>query len=129
MFQPYQVSLHIFLRAKNKRLRLNFTDAALEFSPDVTNRLRVIKLPPQAHCRYIKALHRIATFGEANQPSLVRLSEADDPETFYGDTGYMYITRDDGQRLITWGEFKDQTYALKERGGFVISTTTQDPVG
>lgn len=105
----------------------NFTDSYLQDSVDATDFLRAIKLPPQAAVRSIVALHRLATIGEVGQPSLVRFSEADMPGTFYGDTGFMYIKRDDGQKLYGIGEFKNQIYAAKERGGFVLNTSTSEP--
>lgn len=105
----------------------NFTDPALAQASDVTNNFRKIKLPPQAHVVYNRKTHSLFWFGEQGQPTLVRVSQADQPETYYGDNGYFYVSRDDGERVITSREYNSETWIWKDRSLYVVAPNTQQP--
>lgn len=108
---------------------LNFTDDSLGGATDATNNLRKIKLPPQADVQYLPSLRRLVFCGEAGQPSLARFSNPDDPEGFYGDTGFKYISRDDGQRLVTHREYlQGVVIAFKEEDAYQLTTDNTDPL-
>ncbi|HXI43887.1 MAG TPA: hypothetical protein VNH83_28150, partial [Bryobacteraceae bacterium] len=109
-------------------ITFNFTDEALQ-EADVTNFTRKIRLPPQLNIRYSKITDRLLACGEAGQPTLLRCSEPGDYGTFYGDTGFQYFGKDDGQRV--WGslDWKNTVYVLKERGGWVaLNIAGNDPI-
>lgn len=108
---------------------LNFSEDALSAATDVTNNSRKMKLPPQTDIQFIKTLKRLAVCGEPGQPSLLRFSNPDDPETFYSDTGYKYIARDDGQRMITTREFDNGVVvAFKEKAAYQLAADNSDPL-
>jgi len=109
-------------------ITFNFTDEALQ-EADVTNFTRKIRIPPQLNVHYSKITDRILTCGESGQPTLLRCSEPGDYGTFYGDTGFQYFGKDDGQRV--WGslDWKNTVYVLKERGGWVaLNIAGNDPI-
>lgn len=108
---------------------LDFSDDKLGAATDATNLTRRIKLPPQADIRYIESLKRFVTCGEAGQPSLARWSEPDNPEAFYGDTGFKYYLRDNGQRLITHREYENSiVIAFKEKQALNLRPNNNDPL-
>lgn len=108
---------------------LDFSDDKLGAATDGSNLTRKIKLPPQADIRYIESLKRFVTCGESGQPSLSRWSNPDDPESFYGDTGFKYLLRDNGQRLITHREYQNSiVIAFKEEQALTIRTDNNDPL-
>jgi hypothetical protein len=108
---------------------VNFSEDSLSTATDVTNNTRKIKLPPQNDIQFIKTLKRLAVCGEPGQPSLLRFSNPNDPESFYGDTGYQYIARDDGQRMITTREFDNGVVvAFKERAAYQLPADATEPL-
>lgn len=108
---------------------ISFTDDFLQGSNQLTDNLRKIKLPPQADIQHLPSTRRLACVGESGQPSLLRLSEPDDPETYYGDTGYMYIARDDGERLVTSREIGSGVIlGFKEKSTYKVTPSDDDPI-
>lgn len=123
--------LDLFVINDNKTTTgvFNFTDDKLGAATDATNLSRKIKLPPQVDIQYISGMKRFVTCGESGQPSLSRFSNASDPESFYGDTGFQYAARDNGQRTITHREYQNTiAICFKEEQAFSMVYDNTDPI-
>jgi hypothetical protein len=105
----------------------NFDDTFLAASTDVTANFRNLVLPPEAGVWYSPTTRRLLWWGEAEQPSLVRISEPDNPETYYGDTGFALIAEDNGQRVTACFEYKRQLFVAKERSLYLLTPNSGDP--
>lgn len=105
----------------------NFDDTFLAASTSVTNNFRNIQLPAEAGVWFSPTTRRMFWWGETSQPSVVRISEPDDPETYYGDTGFAQIAADNGQRVTAVFEFKSQVYVAKERSLYLLTPNSGDP--
>lgn len=99
----------------------NFTDTYLIASNDVTDRLRIIWPNQCVHIAYCPSVDRMFQTGIYGYWSACAVSNAAAPEDYYGDTCYVTVESDDGQRA--WGviEYRQQIYLMRERSGFVIS--------
>jgi hypothetical protein len=105
----------------------NFDDVFLAASTDCTAALRKILLPPQAGVWYSPTTRRLIWWGDGSQPSLLRLSEPDDPETVLGDTGLISVAENNGQRITACFEYHGQLYAAKEHSLHLITSNNGDP--
>lgn len=105
----------------------NFDDVYLASSTDCTVALRKILLPPQAGVWYSPTTRRLLWWGDSNQPSLLRLSEPDDPETVLGDTGLISVAENNGQRITACFEYHGNLYAAKEHALHLITSNSGDP--
>lgn len=105
----------------------NFDDTFLASSTDVTANFRNLVLPAEAGVWFSPTTRRMFWWGEAAQPSVVRISEPDNPETYYGDTGFAQIGEDNGQRVTAVFEFRSQIFIAKERSLYLLTPNSGDP--
>lgn len=109
----------------------NFTDSFLlaENTPavDITDRLRVIEPHQAVDIYYAKSVDRMFQTGVPGFYSGHWVSLAEDPESYYGDTGLIPIGNNDGERAICVREYQNAIYSFRERSCFEISPTTGDP--
>lgn len=105
----------------------NFDDVYLSASTDCTSTLRKILLSPQGGVWYSPTTRRLIWWGDSSQPSLLRLSEPDDPETVLGDTGLINVAENNGQRVTACFEYRSQLYAAKEHSLHLITSNSGDP--
>ena len=105
----------------------NFDDTFLAASTDCTAAFRKIQPPAEAAVMYSPSTRRLLYWGESSAPSLVRISQPDDPETFYGDTGFALIAENDGQRITACFEFKGQIFVAKQNSLYLLIPTTGAP--
>lgn len=105
----------------------NFDDVYLAAATDCTAALRKVLLPPQAGVWYSPATRRLIWWGDSSQPSLLRLSEPDDPETVLGDTGLILVAENNGQRITACFEYHGNLYAAKEHSLHLITSNNGDP--
>lgn len=103
----------------------NFTDDYLVSSTDVTDFIDKIALVPQKSVLYSKTLQRLIWAGE--DQDIFRVSEADDPETYMGSTGFVQPGLGDGGIAMRAIEFKTETFMVKDNGGFSVSDSTLTP--
>lgn len=108
---------------------INFTDQYLQAntSTTLTDRFRVIAVPPAVDAFYSPTYDRVILTGVDGLGSAHLISLAADSESFYGDTGALQVGNGDGQRTICAREFQGTLYSLKERGGYVITPLATDP--
>jgi hypothetical protein len=108
---------------------INFTDQYLlaNTSTTLTDRFRVIAVPPAVDAYYSPTYDRVILTGVDGLGSAHLISLAADSESFYGDTGALQVGNGDGQRTICAREFQGTLYSLKERGGYVITPLATDP--
>jgi hypothetical protein len=105
----------------------NFDDAFLAASTDYTNCFRKIIPQPQASVMFSPATRRLIWWGEPGNPSLLRVSEVDDAESYFGDTGFIEVAENDGQRITGVFEYLGQLYAAKERALYSLAPGAGDP--
>ncbi len=105
----------------------NFDDTFLAASTDYTANFRKIVLPAQAGVLFSPTTQRLLWWGQSGQPSQLTISQAADPETYYGDTGLVMIGENDGQRLTVCFEFKGQIFAAKQDSLYVVIPSAGDP--
>ena len=105
----------------------NFDDTFLAASTDYTAAFRKILPPAEAAVMFSPSARRILYWGESAQPSLVRISQPDDPETFYGDTGFALVSENDGQRITACFEFKGQIFVAKQDSLYLLVPAAGDP--
>jgi hypothetical protein len=103
----------------------NFPDEYLLGGVDVT--LFIDKgIPARAtSIYYSKTLRRLILCGE--DIDTFRLSEPDDPETFYLSTGLAQPGQGDGGHTVTAREFRSELYFLKDNGGYLAVDTSLTP--
>ncbi len=105
----------------------NFDDAFLAASTDCTVAFRKIVLVAETGIIYSPTTRRLLWWGEAAQPSLLRVSEPDDPETYLGDTGFVLIAENNGERLTCCFEYRSQIIAGKEHSIYLVTPNSGDP--
>lgn len=105
----------------------NFDDSFLASSVDATSYFRAITLPNETGVLFAKSVKRLIWWGELAQPSLLRISEADQPGVYFGDTGFALVSEADGQRVTACFEWRDQIYAGKEDGLHLVTPNDGDP--
>lgn len=103
----------------------NFTDDYLVGTSDVTQFFDKIQIPHQVSCFFSKTLRRMIWAGEDR--NIFRVSAPDDPETYFGTTGYVYAGQGDGQRAICAREFRSEVYLLKEASGYSVAESSSEP--
>lgn len=101
----------------------NFTDQYLLASTKVTSFFRKIQAPSCVDIYYSATLDRMIL----TLPTQHLVSLPADPESFYGDTGIVVAGQTDGQNHICWREYKGTQYSLKERSGYVVEPSPDDP--
>jgi len=111
---------------------VNFTDdyltALLANAPtNLTDRIRVIWPQPCIDIFFSKSTNRIFQTGVPGAYSGHWASLAADPESYYGDTSYIAVGNDDGERAMCVREYRGTLYSLRERSGFELDPTTGDP--
>lgn len=94
---------------------------------NLTDRLRVIQPQQAVDMVYLESVDRIFQTGVPGFYSGHWVSLADDPESYYGDTGNITVGTDDGERAWCAREFRGTIYSLRERSGFEITPSTGDP--
>ncbi len=67
----------------------------------------------------------LITWGEYNNPSVVRISKQGDPESFSAISGYITIAPNDAGGVMNASEFRDSLYIMKGTRTYV---TTRDTV-
>ncbi len=92
----------------------NFDDNLLAASSDATAAFRKVQLPAQTGVLFSESTRRLLWWGDPAYPSLLRASEPDDAGTYYGDTGFVSVAENNGQRLTACFEFRNQLFAAKE---------------
>lgn len=106
----------------------NFTDdllvAALPIVTEDIDFFDKIVLPAQKSVFYSPSTKRMFWCGESS--TIVRVSEPDDPETYFGSTGYLQ-PGDDGDPAITVREFRNEVYVLKSNSGYLINPSNDHP--
>jgi hypothetical protein len=108
----------------------NFTDVYLQGSEDITSPqdfFDKIKLPKQANVYYSPSTRRLIWTGGEDDATIFRVSEADDPETYLGSTGFIKPSQNDGERAICAREFRSQLYLFKETAGFLTYNDAANP--
>ncbi len=116
----YYLSTFIINDNTTTAVTVDFTENALVPGTNVDSYARKIVLPNMAGV--IDYNRRLFWWGEAAFPSIVRASEVDDPETFFGDTGFFQVAENNGQRVTAVFRLRNLLYVLKERSLYV----TQD---
>jgi len=102
---------------------LNFTDIYLLSTTKVTAFFRKIQAPPCVDIYYSASLNRMVL----TNPTGHLLSLPADPESFYGDTSPVQPGQLDGQSTICWRDFRGTSYSLKERSGYIVEVSENDP--
>ena len=70
---------------------------------------------------------RIYPADEPFESSLLRVSDASDPEAFDGVKGLIQVSPDDGQKVVTAFKFRDLLFILKERSLYVTRDDGVNP--
>lgn len=65
--------------------------------------------------------------GGTDDETIFRVSEADDPDTYLGTTGFVKPSQNDGERAICAREFRTQLYLFKEHAGFLVNDDAANP--
>lgn len=104
---------------------LSFPDEYLIGSIDVTKFTDKGGLMPAISIQFSQTLRRLITCGEDNDTW--RVSEPDDPETFYQSTGFCQPGQGENGKATTVREFRGETYFLKNAGGYLAIDTSLDP--
>ncbi len=105
----------------------DFDDTFLSASTDCTAAFRKILPSAAAGVMFSPSTRRLFYWGEPAAPSLLRISQPDDPETFYGDTGFAQVAENDGQRITAAFEFKGQIFVAKQDALYLLSPSAADP--
>jgi hypothetical protein len=66
-------------------------------------------------------------YGASAYPSLLRISEADQPGVYLGDTGFVQVAENNGQRVTAVFEFSNQIFAAKEHSIYLVTPNTSSP--
>jgi len=105
----------------------NFTDEYLIASNDATDRLRVIWPNQCVHITYCPSVDRIFQTGVPGYYSGCWVSLAADPESYYGDTSFISVGSDDGERA--WGvvEYRSTIWLMRERSGLTLTANANNP--
>lgn len=101
----------------------NFTDVYLLSTTKVTSFFRKIQAPPCVDIYYSATLNRMVL----TNPTGHLVSLAGDPESFYGDTSPVQPGQLDGQNTICWRDYRGTSYSLKERSGYIVEVSENDP--
>src|SRR5215469_12806758 len=102
---------------------LNFTDIYLLSTTKVTAFFRKIQAPQCVDIYYSASLNRMVP----TNPTGHLVSLPADPESFYGDTSPVQPGQLDGQNTICWRDFRGTSYSLKERSGYIVEVSENDP--
>jgi hypothetical protein len=105
----------------------NFTDVYLLSSTKATSFFRKILVPGCVDIYFSQSSSRMVVSGAMGYPSGWLVSVQNDPESFYGDTGVVQAGENDGQHAVVWREFRGVSYGLKERAGYLIEPSANDP--
>lgn len=105
----------------------SFTDDYLKsFENDVSDRFRNIQIPDLVDVQYSESMRRMFYRVDA-LPSGWYISAKDDPETVYGDAGFVQVAENNGENAVTVREFLGAVYLFKERSGHTLSEDVTDP--
>ncbi len=105
----------------------NFDDAFLASSDDVTDQFRSILLPNQIGVCFSETTQRLLWWGDPAQPSVVQCSQPSDAGNYFGDTGFFEAAVNNGQRITSVFEFRNQIYAAKEDSLHLVTPSAGDP--
>lgn len=105
----------------------NFDDAFLgsQVATNIENQFRCIQLPNEVGVAYSVTTDRLVWWGEGE--SIFRVSDVATPGNYYGDTGFFQVNVNDGQRCTNCFEFRNQLFAVKENGLYLVTPTQGDP--
>ena len=87
----------------------------------------LIPMPFMAGSIFYK--NRQIYWGNPYQPSLLYVSEVDDPQAIRSDVGFVVVNRDDGQRITNAFVKGEILYVLKERSWYAVSDNGAEPSG
>jgi hypothetical protein len=103
----------------------NFPDQYLIESVDVTSFFTKGATFAAKSVMYAKTLRRLIWCGEDDDT--FRISEPDDPETYFTDTGLNQPGQGDGGIAMCAREFRTELYFFKNNGAHLAVDTTLDP--
>lgn len=69
---------------------------------------------------------RMVSYGEYASPSLVRVSEIGNPESFSTTSGFLITDPSDSTGVRSATEFRDNLYFYKEQRGYITQDNTQE---
>lgn len=105
----------------------NFTDDYLKDGEnDLSACFRKIQIPDLVDVFYSETMRRMF-YRVDSLPSGWYVSAKGDPETVYGDAGFVQVAENNGENAITAREYGGVVYLLKERSGHALSEDATDP--
>jgi hypothetical protein len=105
----------------------NFTDDYLKATlQDVSPYFRKIQVPNSSDVWWSKTLRR-NFYAADSLPSGWYISLQDDVESVYGDTGLIQVAENNGENRTAIREFKGIVYPMKEKSGYALQPTADDP--
>jgi hypothetical protein len=105
----------------------NFTDDYLKATlNDVSSYFRKLQVPNCSDVWWSKSLRR-NFYAADSLPSGWYVSLKDDPETVYGDKGFINVAENNGENRTAIREFQSIVYCMKEKSGHVLQPSTDDP--
>lgn len=103
----------------------NFTDEYLDSSNLVTDRLDIIWPAPCVHIKLHKSISRIIQCGVPGNWTGCRISNANAPEDYYGDTCDVVVPGADPARGTF--EWRGQSWLIRSKSGGVLTANGDNP--
>lgn len=116
--------------ATTTTIDFNFTDVYLQGSSCITSPIDFfdkIQLPYQGAVYYSPTTRRLVWCNGIDDATIFRLSEADDPGSYLGSTGFIKPAQNDGEVAVCAREFRSQLYLFKETAGFLTYNDAVNP--
>jgi hypothetical protein len=105
----------------------NFTDDYLKSTlNDVSDSFRKIQVPVCSDIYFAPTLRRMFFAADALKSGWY-ISPQDDPETIYGDTGFVQAAENNGQNRTAVREYSGTVYLMKEKSGYILAPSADDP--